>query len=52
MFEQRIEGFDEEHSDDSEYDLSSTEILDEMITHRGELKLRSSFNDKQFHVSK
>ncbi|CAH1442314.1 unnamed protein product [Lactuca virosa] len=45
----RIEGFDEEHSDDSEYDLSSTEILDEMITHRGELKLRSSFNDKQFH---
>ncbi|KAI3512355.1 hypothetical protein L1887_19670 [Cichorium endivia] len=49
VFEQRIEGFDEENSD-TEYDLSSTEILDEMMTHRGEMKLRSSFNDKQFHA--
>ncbi|KAI3454038.1 hypothetical protein Pfo_010701 [Paulownia fortunei] len=32
-------------------DLSSAEILDEMTTHRGELKHRSmSFNDRQFQV--
>ncbi|KAH7840071.1 hypothetical protein Vadar_012304 [Vaccinium darrowii] len=34
-----------------EMDLSSQEILDEMTTHRGELKLRSvSFSERQFQV--
>ncbi|GFP81485.1 boron transporter 4, partial [Phtheirospermum japonicum] len=37
--------------DDEEDDVSSAEILDEMTTHRGEVKRRSmSFSDKQFQV--
>lgn len=33
-------------------DVSSAELLDEMTTHRGEVKRRSmSFNDRQFQVS-
>ncbi|XP_071690805.1 probable boron transporter 6 isoform X2 [Rutidosis leptorrhynchoides] len=46
--------FEREGSDDDDmdnyFDVSSTEILDEMITHRGELKRRSSFNERQFYV--
>ncbi|XP_059642457.1 probable boron transporter 7 [Cornus florida] len=38
-------------SDESGIDLSAAEILDEITTHRGELKLRSvSFNDRQSQV--
>ncbi|KAI3696605.1 hypothetical protein L6452_29011 [Arctium lappa] len=49
VFEHGDEGSDEDDTD-SYFDVSSTEILDEMITHRGELKLISSFNDRQFHI--
>uniref|UniRef100_A0A5B6YJD7 Putative Boron transporter n=1 Tax=Davidia involucrata TaxID=16924 RepID=A0A5B6YJD7_DAVIN len=39
---------DPEGSRESEFDVCSAEILDEMTTHRGELKLRSvSFDEKQ-----
>lgn len=47
VFEHRNDGSE---SDMDYFDVSSMEILDEMITHRGELKLRSSFNGRQFHV--
>ncbi|KAK1411742.1 hypothetical protein QVD17_32437 [Tagetes erecta] len=44
----------EHHAEGSEvddfFDVTSPEILDEMFTHRGELKLRSSFKDRQLHV--
>lgn len=34
-------------------DVSSAEILDEMLTHRGEIRHRSmSFNDRSIEVSK
>ncbi|KAL6544271.1 Boron transporter 4 [Orobanche gracilis] len=37
--------------DEEDSDLSSAEILDEMTTHRGEVKRRSmSFSDRQFQV--
>ncbi|CAI9094491.1 OLC1v1030240C1 [Oldenlandia corymbosa var. corymbosa] len=42
---------DPEMEDESGFDLSSAEILDEMTTHRGELKHRSvSFNERQYQV--
>ncbi|KVH88149.1 Bicarbonate transporter, C-terminal [Cynara cardunculus var. scolymus] len=44
----RREGCDE--SMENDFEMDSAEILDEMTTRRGELKLRSSFNDRQFHV--
>ena len=34
---------------ENDFEIDSAEILDEMTTRRGELKLRSSFNDRQFH---
>ncbi|CAA0821346.1 Boron transporter 4 [Striga hermonthica] len=46
----RGDGGDDDSAEDSP-DLSSAEILDEMTTHRGEVKRRSmSFNDKQFQA--
>nr|XP_043610954.1 probable boron transporter 6 [Erigeron canadensis] len=49
VFEHSAEGSDEDDMDNY-FDVSSTEILDEMITHRGELKRRSSVKDMQFNV--
>lgn len=49
MYEQR-EGSDEE-SMVNDFQIDSAELLDEMTTRRGELKLRSSFNDRQFQAS-
>ena len=34
----------------NDFEIDSAEILDEMTTRRGELKLRSSFNDRQYHA--
>nr|XP_043606822.1 probable boron transporter 6 [Erigeron canadensis] len=45
----RKEGSGEENME-NDFDIGSAEILDEMTTRRGELKLRS-FNDRQFHAS-
>ncbi|KAI3687061.1 hypothetical protein L1987_80752 [Smallanthus sonchifolius] len=36
---------------ENDFKIDSAETLDEMRTRRGELKLRSSFNDRQFHGS-
>lgn len=44
----RKEGSNEEIME-NDFEIDSAEILDEMTTRRGELKLRSSFNDRQFH---
>lgn len=48
MYEQR-EGSAENDSMQNDFKIDSAEILDEMTTRRGELKLRSSFNDRLFH---
>lgn len=45
----RKEGADQE-SMVNDFEIDSAEILDEMTTRRGELKLRSSFNDRQYHA--
>ncbi|KAL8265497.1 hypothetical protein R6Q59_023627 [Mikania micrantha] len=49
VFEHRTDGSEDDDKDDF-FDVSSPEILDEMFTHRGELKLRSSFKDRKLHV--
>ncbi|KAI3825992.1 hypothetical protein L1987_00031 [Smallanthus sonchifolius] len=49
VFEHQGVGSEEDDKDDF-FDVSSPVILDEMFTHRGEWKLRSSFKDKQLHV--
>ncbi|KAJ0794363.1 putative bicarbonate transporter [Helianthus annuus] len=49
VFEHHGDGSEASDMDDF-FDVTSPEILDEMFTHRGELKLRSSFKDRQNHV--
>ncbi|XP_076957683.1 putative boron transporter 7 [Bidens hawaiensis] len=49
VFEHGPDGSENDDMDDF-YDVTSPEILDEMFTHRGELKLRSSFKERQNHV--
>ena len=44
---QQQEGADQE-SMVNDFEIDSAEILDEMTTRRGELKLRSSFNARQY----
>ncbi|MFS7909439.1 putative bicarbonate transporter [Helianthus anomalus] len=49
VFEHHVDGSEASDMDDF-FDVTSPEILDEMFTHRGELKLRSSFKDRPNHV--
>lgn len=52
-FSQQDGDFTDTDGDDMSPDVSSAELLDEMTTHRGEVKRRSfSFNERpSFHVS-
>ncbi|KAK1435049.1 hypothetical protein QVD17_00808 [Tagetes erecta] len=45
----RREGSADDDSMQNDFKIDSAELLDEMTTRRGELKLRSSFNDRLFH---
>ncbi|KAI7727377.1 hypothetical protein M8C21_001355, partial [Ambrosia artemisiifolia] len=50
VFEHQADGSEADDMDDF-FDVSSPEILDEMFTRRGELKLRPSFKDRKNHVA-